>query len=178
MCFRLINVAADHDTLPAAQLFPVEPGTPPGCGRRPIYSLFARLTRGIPETTVDVMGEVEPIVAIVTSVGTEQQAVEISEELVARRLATCVNILPCLRSIYHWKGKICSDTEYLLIVKTREALFSAVSEAIRELHSYELPEILQFPIARAEPNFHRWVLEMATGVPDAEEPQEAEVSFD
>ena len=115
-----------------------------------------------------------------TSVGTEQQAVEISEELVARRLATCVNIVPCLRSIYRWKGRIASDSEYLLLVKTRVALFAAVAEAIRELHSYELPEILEFRVTDAEPAFHRWVVEMATGVPDpeSEDPAEAEPAFD
>jgi periplasmic divalent cation tolerance protein len=126
------------------------------------------------------MAKLEPIGVVVTSVGTEQQAVEISEELVARRLATCVNIVPCLRSIYRWKGKICTDSEYLLLVKTREALFAAVSEAIRELHSYELPEVLEFRVTNAEPNFHRWVVDMATGVPDpeSEEQLEAEVGFD
>ncbi|MGE5235982.1 MAG: divalent-cation tolerance protein CutA [Acidobacteriota bacterium] len=124
------------------------------------------------------MGELEPICVVVTSVGTEQQAVEISEELVARSLATCVNVLPCLRSIYRWKGKICTDSEYLLLIKTRHALFPAVSEAIRELHSYELPEIVEFAVGSAEPNFHRWVVEMATGIPDAELEPEAEPSFD
>jgi len=124
------------------------------------------------------MGELEPISVVVTSVGTEQQAVEISEELVARRLATCINIVPCLRSIYRWKGKVCEDSEYLLFIKTRRALFGAVSEAIRELHSYELPEVLEFPVGAAEPNFHTWVVEMATGVPDAEAELESEPSFD
>ena len=106
------------------------------------------------------MPDVDPIVLMMTSVGTEQQAVEISEELVARRLATCVNIVPCLRSIYRWKGKVCEDTEYLLLVKTPKRFFDKVSEAIREVHSYELPEILGFPIANAEPHFHEWVLRM------------------
>jgi periplasmic divalent cation tolerance protein len=124
------------------------------------------------------MGELEPISVVMTSVGTEQQAVEISEELVARRLATCINIVPCLRSIYRWKGKVCEDSEYLLIIKTRRALFGAVSDAIRELHSYELPEVLEFPVAMAEPNFHAWVVEMASGVPDAESELESEPSFD
>jgi periplasmic divalent cation tolerance protein len=124
------------------------------------------------------MGELEPISVIMTSVGTEQQAVEISEELVARRLATCINIVPCLRSIYRWKGKVCEDSEYLLIIKTRRALFGAVSEAIREIHSYELPEVLEFPVATAERNFHRWVVEMATGVVEAEAELESEPSFD
>ncbi|BCW92288.1 MAG: divalent-cation tolerance protein CutA [Acidobacteriota bacterium] len=116
------------------------------------------------------MAELEPISLIVTSVGTETQAVEISEELVHRGLATCVNIVPCLRSIYRWKGKVCSDSEYLLLIKTRSALFQQVAEAIRELHSYELPEILEFSVTGAEENFHRWVVEMATGAfqtPDA-----------
>ena len=106
------------------------------------------------------MTEMEPISLIITSVGTEQQAVEISEELIDRRLATCVNIVPCLRSIYRWKGKVCEDTEYLLFIKTPERLFDEVSSAIREYHSYELPEILALPVSAAEKNFHQWVLQM------------------
>ena len=143
-----------------------------------MYILFAVLTRGMSGGRVDFMGELEPISVIVTSVGTEQQAVEISEELVVRRLATCINIVPCLRSIYRWKGKVCEDTEYLLLIKTRRSLFAAVSEAIRAIHSYELPEVLEFPVATAEPNFHRWVVEMATGVPDTDAELETEPSFD
>lgn len=106
------------------------------------------------------MTDLDNITLVMTSVGTEQQAVEISEELIARRLATCINIVPCLRSIYRWKGKVCEDTEYLLLIKTPEKLFEDVSAAIREFHSYELPEILATPITAAEDNFHRWVLEM------------------
>jgi periplasmic divalent cation tolerance protein len=106
------------------------------------------------------MAQLEDITVVMTSVGTEQQAVEISEELIARRLATCVNIVPCLRSIYRWKGKICEDTEYLLFVKTPQRLFDQVAQAIREYHSYELPEILALPVVAAENAFHKWVLEM------------------
>jgi periplasmic divalent cation tolerance protein len=106
------------------------------------------------------MTELEDIALVMTSVGTEQQAVEISEELIVRKLATCVNIVPCLRSIYRWKGKICEDTEYLLLVKTPQRLFERVSSAIREFHSYELPEILALPVTAAEDHFHRWVLKM------------------
>ncbi|MEE4270955.1 MAG: divalent-cation tolerance protein CutA [Thermoanaerobaculales bacterium] len=116
------------------------------------------------------MTRLEEITVVMTSVGTEQQAVEISEELIVRRLATCVNIVPCLRSIYRWKGRICEDTEYLLFIKTPKRLFDGVSAAIREFHSYELPEILALPIAGAEENFHRWILEMvAPGDVDPDE---------
>jgi len=115
------------------------------------------------------MTDLDKITLVMTSVGTEQQAVEISEELIARRLATCINIVPCLRSIYRWKGKVCEDTEYLLLIKTPEKLFDDVSSAIREFHSYELPEILAMPITAAEENFHRWVLEMVAPNPEGSE---------
>lgn len=109
------------------------------------------------------MGELDPITVIVTSIGTEQQAVEVSEELVGRRLATCVNIVPCLRSIYRWKGRVCEDTEHLLLIKTPLSLFDDVTQALRELHPYELPEILALTVDRAETVFHRWILDMASG---------------
>jgi periplasmic divalent cation tolerance protein len=115
------------------------------------------------------MAELQGVTVVLTSVGTEQQAVEIAEELVARRLATCVNIVPCLRSIYRWKGKICEDTEYLLFIKTPESLFEQVSDAIREFHSYELPEILAIPVSAAEANFHRWIIDMVRPGDDADD---------
>lgn len=116
------------------------------------------------------MTRLEEIAVVMTSVGTEQQAVEISEELIVRRLATCVNIVPCLRSIYRWKGRVCEDTEYLLFIKTPKRLFDEVSAAIREFHSYELPEILALPVADAEENFHRWILDMVA--PGDDDPDE------
>ncbi len=121
------------------------------------------------------MAELEEITLVMTSVGTEQQAVEISEELIARRLATCVNIVPCLRSIYRWKGKVCEDTEYLLLIKTPRRLFDRISEAIREFHSYELPEILSFPIAAAEGNFHQWILKMVE--PSDDDPDDVDPAY-
>ncbi|HUP42726.1 MAG TPA: divalent-cation tolerance protein CutA, partial [Thermoanaerobaculia bacterium] len=77
--------------------------------------------------------------AVVTTVGTEEQANLIAREIIARRQAACVNIVPGVRSIYRWQGKICSDAEFLLIAKTLESEFDAVAATIRELHSYELP---------------------------------------
>lgn len=180
MCFRLFNVAADHSTLPAAQLSPSNPVRPRETRSTSIYSQLLGLTSGARGRTVCAMADHEPISLIVTSVGTQQQAMEISEELIHRRLATCVNILPCHRSIYRWKGKVCSDTELLLMIKTRASLYDEVVEAIRELHSYELPEILEMPIGRVEEHFHGWVVDMATGVPDPEsdEIEEPEHNYD
>ncbi len=115
----------------------------------------------------------DPISVVITSVGTEQQAVEISEELVARRLATCVNILPCHRSIYRWKGKVCEDTEYLLMIKAPADRFDGIAATIRELHSYELPEIMALPVERAEAAFHEWVIRMVSATDDDGPPEDA-----
>lgn len=96
-------------------------------------------------------------IVIVTTVGTEEQANLIARELVARRQAACVNAVPGVRSTYRWQGKICTDGEIMLVVKTAESEFDAVAATIRELHSYELPEILSFPVDRGDPGFLRWI---------------------
>ncbi len=94
---------------------------------------------------------------VVTTVGTEEQANLIAEELIARRHACCVNILPGVRSIYRWQGKICRDSEYLLVIKSVEGEYEALEAAIKELHSYELPEILAFGVKRGERRFLDWI---------------------
>jgi periplasmic divalent cation tolerance protein len=94
---------------------------------------------------------------VITTVGTEEQANLIASELVARRHASCVNVVTGLRSVYRWQGKICRDTEFLLVVKTLESEYPAVQAAIQELHSYELPEILAFKVCRGEQNFLDWI---------------------
>ena len=96
-------------------------------------------------------------IVVVTTVGTEDQANLIARELVARRHAGCVNILPGARSIYRWQGKICQDGEWMLVIKSLSQEFEAVSETIRELHDYELPEILAFRVAHGESGFLDWI---------------------
>jgi periplasmic divalent cation tolerance protein len=96
-------------------------------------------------------------IVVITTVGTEEQAYLIAREIVARRQAACVNVVPGIRSIYRWKGKICKDGELLLIVKTLEGEFEGVAATIRELHSYELPEILSFNVSHGERRFLEWI---------------------
>jgi periplasmic divalent cation tolerance protein len=96
-------------------------------------------------------------IVVVTTVGTEEQAYLIAREIIARRQAACVNIIPAIRSIYRWKGKICKDGELLLIVKTLQDEFEGVASTIRELHSYELPEILSFGVSQGDQGFLDWI---------------------
>ncbi len=96
-------------------------------------------------------------IVVVTTVGTEEQANALAREIVARRQAACVNIVPGIRSVYRWKGKICHDGELMLLIKTAATEFDAVAATIRELHSYELPEILAFRVAKGEERFLGWI---------------------
>jgi periplasmic divalent cation tolerance protein len=114
-------------------------------------------------------------IVVVTTVGDEEQALLIARELVGRRHAACVNVIPGMRSVYRWQGKICRDTEYLLMVKTLAEEYEAVAAAIRELHSYELPEILAFDVALGDEGFLAWIRDsvdksmVAAGVDEDEE---------
>ena len=96
-----------------------------------------------------------------STAGSEQEAHKIAHILVKRRLAACVNILPGVQSIYRWKGEIESAQEWLLLIKTRADKFSAVRDAIGELHSYEVPECIVLEIEDGSLAYLQW-LEKAT----------------
>ena len=80
-------------------------------------------------------------------------------EIVKRRLAACVNILPGMVSHYWWKGAIERADEVVMIVKTRAALAQDVSAAVKELHSYETPAVMVLPVENVEPAYHQWIVD-------------------
>ena len=75
------------------------------------------------------------------------------------RLAACVNIVPQVESIYRWQGKVESSREWLLVVKSTAVKFAAVRDAIRELHSYDLPECIAISIEEGSPQYLQWLAE-------------------
>src|SRR5437660_4909167 len=87
------------------------------------------------------------------------EAGRIAEMLVNSRLAACVQILPEIRSIYRWKGEVERNTETLLFAKTTSDKFEELDRAVREIHSYETPEIVALPVSAASEPYLKWVLE-------------------
>ncbi len=97
------------------------------------------------------------VVLVLTNFPSREAAVKLAEQLVAAKLAACINILaPCL-SIYHWQGKTESAEEIPVLIKTTENRYEEVQKMIRDLHPYELPEILCVPLAGGLPEYLQWV---------------------
>jgi periplasmic divalent cation tolerance protein len=106
------------------------------------------------------------ISVVMVTVGNSEEALTIARTLVEEQLVACVNIVSGIRSIYRWKGAICDEQEQLLIMKTRSELFPALQDRIRKLHSYEVPEIISFPIAAGLPDYLNWVVENTGNGPE------------
>ena len=99
------------------------------------------------------------LIQIVTTTPDEESAQCIARSLVERRLAACVQISGPIESIYRWQGQVETAQEWRCTIKTSGERFEAVASAIRELHSYEVPEILATPIVTGDPDYVRWLLE-------------------
>ena len=94
---------------------------------------------------------------VLTTAGSEMEAQKIAQALVERKLAACVNIVPRIQSIYRWQNKVERAVEYLLLIKTVQAREEQVRAAIRELHSYELPECISILIDGGSMEYLKWL---------------------
>jgi periplasmic divalent cation tolerance protein len=85
------------------------------------------------------------------------EAVSIARTVVAERLAACANILPAVTSVYHWQGQVQEDAEVALLLKTETRLFDRLATRIRELHSYDTPCIVAWPIVAGDAAYLAWL---------------------
>jgi periplasmic divalent cation tolerance protein len=96
-------------------------------------------------------------IVVLSTCENADDAARIARSLVERRLAACVNIVPGVQSIYHWKGAVEQASEVLMVIKTSRALFSGVRAEIERLHSYELPEAIALPIVDGSERYLEWL---------------------
>ncbi|AMK75680.1 MULTISPECIES: divalent-cation tolerance protein CutA [Methylomonas] len=82
---------------------------------------------------------------------------KLSRELVSRKLAACVNILPGVRSIYEWQGEVETAQEHLLLIKSHQDRYAAIEATLKSLHPYQLPEIIAVAIERGSPDYLKWI---------------------
>jgi periplasmic divalent cation tolerance protein len=109
------------------------------------------------------MNESTQVILVFCTVSTEKEGMAIAEALVEREEAACVNLLPMIRSVYRWKGKVTGETEQFLIIKTTRPLLEDVTRTVKELHSYELPEIVAVNVSDGDREALKWIASVVKG---------------
>lgn len=98
-----------------------------------------------------------PAIQIITTTPTRDLAEQIAAALVEKRLAACVQIDGPIASTYRWQGTVERDQEWRIAAKTVEARFEQVEALIRQMHPYDVPEILAMPVVRASSGYLEWL---------------------
>ena len=88
-----------------------------------------------------------------------EPAERVARDLVEGRLAACVNIVSAVRSIYRWEGRVCDESEDLLVVKTTADRVDDLLKRVRETHPYQLPEVIVLPVVAGSDAYLQWVAE-------------------
>jgi len=107
-------------------------------------------------------------IVVLINAASAEQALEIARAVVEERLAACANIISPIRSIYRWHDAVQDETEHMMLVKTRAELFAKLELRVKELHSYEVPEIVALPIVEGAQSYLDWVFESTAAAPRGE----------
>lgn len=94
---------------------------------------------------------------MLSTASSREEANTIASELVSRRLAACVNVLGPIASVYRWQGEVEHSEEFLLLIKSTEAQLSQIQHAMRELHSYQIPELISFTVESGLESYLEWI---------------------
>jgi periplasmic divalent cation tolerance protein len=94
---------------------------------------------------------------VLSTCGSIDEARKLARALVEKQLAACVNIVPQIESVYYWKGKVETSTEYLLLIKTTAGAFDELRDVLTELHSYDVPECIEIAIEDGSAAYLAWM---------------------
>ena len=96
-------------------------------------------------------------IIIFCTINSPDNANKIATNLVQKKLAACINIIPHIRSVYVWDGKLQNDEEFLMLIKTRKVLFNSIKDIVAKCHPYEIPEIISIDITEGCQNYLDWI---------------------
>lgn len=100
---------------------------------------------------------------VFSTAGSEKEGGKIAQKLVESKLAACVNVIPKVNSFFYWGGKLCQEQEVILVIKTIQKQFKKIINEIKEIHSYEVPEIISLQVDRGEERYLKWVSKILAG---------------
>ncbi|XP_028759391.1 protein CutA 1, chloroplastic [Neltuma alba] len=110
-----------------------------------------------PATGMEGSTSTVPSIVVYVTVPSKEAGKKLAESIVKEKLAACVNRVPGIESVYQWKGEIQTDSEELLIIKTRQSLLEALTEHVKANHEYETPEVISLPIAGGNLKYLEWI---------------------
>lgn len=96
-------------------------------------------------------------IQVLTTTDKKEEAEKIARALLDGKAAACIQILPPMESVYRWKNKVETSREWLCLIKSREDCYEKIERIIRENHSYEIPEIIAFPIISGSREYLAWL---------------------
>jgi periplasmic divalent cation tolerance protein len=99
----------------------------------------------------------EQYIQVITTTANKEDAAKIAAALVEKRLAACVQIVGPVHSIYRWEGKVEQAEEWQCLIKSRQDLFFAVEQVIKNIHPYEIPEIIALTIVAGSADYLQWL---------------------
>ena len=99
----------------------------------------------------------EHYIIAITTTPSKNEAEKIAKILLEERLIACANIIGPVQSLFWWQGKIDEAQEHLILMKTRKDLFSKLSEKVKALHSYQIPEVIAVPIVEGFKPYMEWL---------------------
>ncbi|XP_010540442.1 PREDICTED: protein CutA, chloroplastic [Tarenaya hassleriana] len=135
-----------------------------GCAQSVSFAplLRSRFSSKASSSSVDAIrmaerSETVPSIVVYVTVPNREAGKKLANSIVQEKLAACVNIVPGIESVYQWEGKIQSDAEELLIIKTRQSLLDALTDHVKANHEYDVPEVIALPITGGSPQYLEWL---------------------
>lgn len=105
------------------------------------------------------MTEGVSLILVLTTFPEAEKASEVARVLLENKLAACCTIIPG-KSLYTWQQQTCEEAEVVMLIKTRAALYAGLEKKIKEIHPYQVPEIIALPAAAASEDYSDWVKEV------------------
>ncbi|XP_077212743.1 nitrogen regulatory PII-like, alpha/beta isoform X2 [Tasmannia lanceolata] len=119
--------------------------------------------KGIHSTRMEGNTSTVPSIVVYVTVPNKEAGKKLAESIIREKLAACVNRVPGIESVYFWDNKIQTDSEELLIIKTRESLLEALTEHVKANHEYEVPEVISMPITGGNLKYLEWIKNSTRG---------------
>ncbi|TRY61229.1 hypothetical protein TCAL_07983 [Tigriopus californicus] len=108
-------------------------------------------------STTEKMSQTHPFSMVFVTAPNQEVAQKIAQGVVTQKLAACVNILPGVTSVYEWEGKIETDTELLLMIKTRSTVVPELTEFVHQNHPFDTPEVIATSIEQGSQKYLDWI---------------------